>query len=160
MPSIISELTEEEFKGLLDEYFAPPERRMKMTEVEVKALAQVLNAKIDIPIASEMWEEKIFIKVVLKIDTFLYDNLPNEIYDLFRSLENGISDQEASRLLGRLSKLANEKINIPYLPESAEYVAIKCVLGIMLNAARKQWDFARAVDSSDEELSKLLVAAA
>lgn len=151
MPTI-NELTEEQFKELLDEYFAPPEKRTKMTQDEVRDLANRLNDKINVPLIGETMEEKILIKIIVKIDRFLYDNLPNEIYDLVRSLDRGIDDDEAKRLITRLSILANDIINIPYIPESAEYVAIKFVIGVVINAARKEWDFDRAKDSSERDL--------
>lgn len=140
----ITELSEEQFKGLLDEYFAPAEKRSKMDEEEVKDLAKRLNEKIDVPIINETGEEKILIKIVIKVDRFLYDNLPNEFYDLARSLDKGIDDAEAKRLIKRLSKLANKELDIPYLPESAEYVAIRLIIGVIINAARKQWDMHKA----------------
>ena len=106
----IAELTADQFKELLDEYFAEPKKRSKMTDEEIKDLAQRLNAKINVPIIDEAGEEKILIKIVLKVDRFLYDHLPNEFYDLVRSVDKGIDDDEAKRLTKRLAKLANEKI--------------------------------------------------
>jgi len=149
---IINELTEEEFKNLLDEYFAPPSKRTKMTQSEVKDLAQRLNDKIDVPLITEPSEEKILIKIVIKVDTFLYDNLPNELYDMIRSLDKGIDDDEAKRLITRLSTLANKKIDIPYIPETAEYIAIRFIIGVVINAARTRWDFNRAKDAQEQEL--------
>ncbi|WP_043319512.1 hypothetical protein [Microbulbifer sp. HZ11] len=148
----INELTETQFKELLDDYFAPPEKRQKMTEEEIRELAVRLNDKVDIPLVWETAEEKILIKVVLKVDTFLYDNLPNEIYDLVRSLDKGITESEASRLINRLSVLANKKIEIPYIPEAAEYIAIRFVIGVIINAARKEWNFELAKDAPESEL--------
>lgn len=140
----INELTEEQFRNLLDDYFAKPEKRTKLTAQEVKDLAKRLNKKINVPIVRETGEEKILIKVVMKVDNFLYDNLPNEFYELVRSLDQGIDDEEAKRLIKRLSKLANTHIDIPYLPEAMEYVAIRFVIGIIINAARKEWDIYKA----------------
>lgn len=151
MPTI-NDLTKSEFETLLNEYFAPPEKRSKMSVAEIKSLAERLNEKVNVPLVGETTEEKILIKVVLKVDGFLYDNLPNEIYDLVRSVDKGIDDDEAKRLVTRLSILANDKIDIPYIPETAEYIAIKYVIAVIINAARKKWDFNKANDSSDEAL--------
>lgn len=145
----LGQLTEEQFRELLDEYFAPPVKRHKMTETEVRNLAEKLNEKINIPFFSEKKEGKILIKIVLKIDTFLYDNLPNEFYDLVRSIDDGIDDDEAKRLIKRLSRLANDKIDIPYLPEQAEYIAIRFVIGVIINAGRKNWDFLKAKNAAE-----------
>lgn len=139
MPTI-NELTADEFKTLLNEYFAKPEERSKMSVDEIKELAQKLNEKINVPIVRETGEEKILIKVIIKIDQFLYDNLPNEFYGLVRDVNKGIDDAEAKRLIKRLSKLANEHINIPYMPEAMEYTAIRFVMGVIINSARKGWD--------------------
>lgn len=143
MPTL-AELTEDQFKLLLDEYFAPPGKRQKLTQAEVLELAKKLNEKINVPIIAETGEEKILVKIVVKIDTFLYDNLPNEFYDLIRSSRNGISDEEAKRLIKRLANLANDKIDIPYVPETMEYIAIRFVIGIVVNAARKNWNLKSA----------------
>jgi hypothetical protein len=140
----INELTVDDFRRLLDEYFAPPEKRTKMTDEEIKDLAVRLNEKINIPFIREINEQKIYIKVIVTIDRFLYDNLPNELYDLIRSLDEGISDDEAKRLIKRVSTLANEKINIPYISEEIEYMVLKFVIGIIINSARKGWDLVRA----------------
>ncbi|MBL4709961.1 MAG: hypothetical protein JKY48_16130 [Flavobacteriales bacterium] len=144
----IGDMTPAQYKVLLKEYFAPDEKRSKMTDEEIKELAQQLNKKINVPLINELKEEKIFIKIVLKIDRFLYDNLPNEFYDLVRSLEGGIEDKEAKRLIKRLSQLANKKIDIPYIPEQLEYVAIRFIIGLIINAARKKWNLKKAQENA------------
>jgi hypothetical protein len=94
----------------------------------------------------------------------LYDHLPNEFYDLIRSTDMGIDDKEAKRLVRRLTRLANEKIDIPYLPEAAEHFVFKFVIGIVVKAARKTLDFEKVrnesdkfiVPDSDEDVEKLV----
>jgi polyhydroxyalkanoate synthesis regulator phasin len=149
MTTTIAELTTEQFTELLSEFYAEPVKRNKMTMDEIKDLAQRLNRKINVPIISETGEEKILIKIILKIDTFLYDHLPNEFYDMIRSTDRGIDKKEAKRLVRRLTKLANEKIDIPYLPEVAEHFAIKFVIGIVVRAAQKNLNFENARMDSD-----------
>ena len=149
MPTALTELTTEEFKTLLSEFYAEPIKRTKMTPEEIKDLAQRLNKKINVPLINETGEEKIFIKIILKIDTFLYDHLPNEFYDLIRSKDMGIDDKEAKRLVRRLTRLANEKIDIPYLPEALEHFALKFVIGMVVKAARKAVDFDSVRNDSD-----------
>jgi len=150
MPKKVAELTTEEFEILLKEYYAPPEKRTKMTTEEVKDLAQRLNKKINVPIINETGEEKILIKIILEIDNFLYDHLPNEFYDLIRSADRGIDETEAKRLIRRLTKCANDKIDIPYLPEPMEFVALRFVIGMLVRAAMKKMDFVKARSESDE----------
>jgi hypothetical protein len=160
----VAELTVSEFEILLNEYFAEPTLRHKMTLDEIKDLAERLNRKIDVPLVKETKEEKILIKIILKIDTFLYDNLPNEFYDLIRSTDRGIDDKEAKRLVRRLAKAANSKIDIPYIPEFAEKFAFRFVIGMVVKAARKNLDFNKVrsesddmvVPDSDEEIEKMV----
>ena len=84
------------------------------------------------------------------IYNFLYDNLPNEFYGLLRSTEKGIDDTEAIQLISRLTKLANNKIDIPILSEKAEEKAIKFVIGLVVNAARKTLNFNKVLSNSDK----------
>jgi len=145
----VAELTTEQFTELLSDFYAVPEKRSKMTEEEIKELASRLNEKINVPIISETGEEKILIKVILKIDNFLYDHLPNEFYDLVRSVDKGIDNREARRLVRRLTKLANDKIDIPYLPEAMEHIALKFVIGMIVKAARKKLKLGDVLSTSD-----------
>ena len=144
-------LTDAQYQAVLSDFYAAQEKRARLSQPEVLAIASSLNKKIDIPIFfSEAQEQKILVKIVTKIDGFLYDNLPNEVYDLIRSLPEGIDDEDAQRIVKSFSKLANEKINIPYLPEFTEYVAISFVINVIVNAMRKQWDLGRALDVFDD----------
>ncbi len=149
MPTALTELTTEEFKSLLSEFYAEPIKRTKMTPDEIRDLAQRLNKKINVPLINETGEEKIFIKIILKIDTFLYDHLPNEFYDLIRSTDMGIDDQEAKRLVRRLTRLANAKIDIPYLPEPLEHFVLKFIIGMVVKSARKAMNFDSVRNDSD-----------
>lgn len=147
----VAELSTEEFKLLLADFYAAPEKRSKMTHDEIKDLAVRLNKKINVPIINETKEEKILIKIILKIDNFLYDNLPNEFYDLVRSSDKGIDAKEAKRLVRRLTRLANDKIDIPYLPEAMERIALKFVIGLVVKAAQKKLSLA-AVSANSENM--------
>jgi hypothetical protein len=160
----LNELKTKEFKDLLNDFYAEPIRRNKMTQEEIIDLAQRLNERINVPIINETREEKIFVKIILKIDTFLYDNLPNEFYDLIRSSEMGIDEKEAKRLVRRLTKMANDKVDIPYLPEFAERFAIKFVIGMVVKSARKKMSFEKVrqksrdlvIPESDDEIENLV----
>ncbi len=149
MPKL-AELTTKQFEDLLNDFYAEPVKRHKMTEEEVRDLAQRLNDKINVPIIDENKEEQIFIKIILRIDTFLYDHLPNEFYDVIRSADRGIDQKEAKRLVRRLTRIANDKIDIPYIPEIAEQFALKFVIGIVVKAARKHLNFEKVRAKSKE----------
>lgn len=146
--SKLADLTTTEFTALLNDFYAKPIHRNKMTEKEIIDVAKRLNERIKVPIIDETGEEKILIKVILRIDTFLYDNLPNEFYDLVRSSDKGIDEKEARRLVRRLTRMANDKIDIPYIPEIAERFAIKFVIGLVIKAARKKFSFEQLIANS------------
>ncbi|NQU52155.1 MAG: hypothetical protein HQ522_06405 [Bacteroidetes bacterium] len=145
----VAELTTDQFIKLLDDFHAEPAKRSKMEPEEIKELATRLNNKINVPIINETKEEKILIKIIFKIDNFLYDNLPNEFYDLVRSTDKGIDKREAKRLVRRLTRLANDKIDIPYIPEPMERIAFKFVIGMIVKAACKNLKLSTVLETSD-----------
>jgi len=150
MSTITIEINPEKYRSILDDYYAPPEKRHKLEQKEVERLASLINSKVNIPFVNDEKEQRIFIKIVTKIDSFLYDHLPNELYDLIHDAHDGIDAEEAKEIIDRLSKAANQKINIPYLPEITEYWVIKLLLGLIVNSMRKHWDFNKAVANAQE----------
>jgi hypothetical protein len=164
MAKKISELNETDFGNLMNDFYAEPSLRSKLTHDEIKNLAEKLNGKINIPIIGETGEEKIFIKIILKIDNFLYDNMPNEFYDLIRHSENGIDEKEAKVLVNRLTKLANKKINLPFISEKTEEKIFRFIIGLIVKAAKKNTDLEKvsaelegmAIPESKKELKKIV----
>jgi hypothetical protein len=149
MAKKILELAKAEFDTLLNDYYAEPQHRSQLTPEELQALAERLNRKIDIPIIKETGEEKILIKIILKIDNFLYENLPNEFYDLVRSAEKGIDEEEAKMMVTRLTKLANKKINLPFLSEKAEEKIIRFVIDLIVKSSIKKHNLQETLKNSE-----------
>lgn len=148
MAKKIAELNNIDFNALADDFYAEPKLRNKLTEDEVKALAERLNGKVNIPIIGETGEEKILIKIILKIDNFLYDNLPNEFYDLIRTVDKGIDEEEAKMMIRRLTKLANKKINLPFLSEKTEEKVLGYVIEMLVNSAAKNQNLNSVLNKS------------
>lgn len=144
MPKI-GEYSREQFQHLLEEFFAPPAQRNNLSETEIRALAQKLNERVQIPFIRETQEEQILFKVILNIDSFLYDHLPNEIYDHLRDLDRGMDHHDTAQLIDRLTRCANEKLQIPYLPEFAEAFAIRFVISIVIHGAKRNMNFEQAL---------------
>ena len=140
-------LTDVQYNTIMSEFFAASQNRTRMSKDEVEKLAAMLNKKINIPFFfSEPKEFAILVKIVTKIDMFLYNKLPNEIYDSIRSLDDGIvSDAEAKQVVVRLSKLANETIDIPYLSEITEHFVIRLLVGSIVNGMRKNWTLDKSI---------------
>lgn len=143
-------LTNHQYEAVIRDYFANKALRKRLEKSDVEALASKLNEKINIPFFfSEEKEKTVLIKIVTQVDSFLYDHLPNEIYDSIRHAKDGaISDDVAKQLITRLSTLANKKIDIPYLPEKIEYLAVNFILSILVNAMRKNWSLSKTLDQS------------
>lgn len=56
---ITDELTDDQFKLLLDEYICKPKKLARMTDNKVRDIIQRLNAKIKVPVINETQEGKI-----------------------------------------------------------------------------------------------------
>lgn len=120
-----------------------------MTEAEIEVFASPINERFEIPLVKESGEQRILRKVVLRVDNFLYDNVPNELYDMVRSVDKGISDKEARQLIRRLTRLANDKLDIPYVPELVEKQIYRFIIATVINAARKDSVFEQEVESEE-----------
>ncbi len=109
-----------------------------LTDTEVNALAQKVNEAINLPfIRKEEKEFIVFVKVIKKIDQFLYNLLPNEYYELVKDASDGISKEEANKIEERLTPLINNVVNIPVLSEKQEAKLIGLVLGLIIRAMIK-----------------------
>jgi len=149
-PKSLSQLSTEDFLKILDGYFAPNQKRSRLMPEEIQALAIRFNERINVPLISETLEEVILFKVILKIDVFLYDHLPNELYDMIRSADQGLTESESKSILKRLISVANKKIDIPYLPEIIEHFVIRFVITVILKAMSKTWTLDLAIEKSDD----------
>jgi hypothetical protein len=108
-----------------------------LTDEQLNALAQKINAAINIPILGEKAEFVVFAKIIKLIDIKMYELLLNECYELINSVNDGISEADAELMTTRLSKLLNETINIPFISEEKEEKLIGLVLGYIVGAMVK-----------------------
>ncbi len=105
-----------------------------LSDEEINALAEKVNAEINIPFLSEEKEFVTFSKIIRFIDRQLYKLLPNEVYAMVKSTSDGISEEEARQMLKRITPMVNNVVNIPILTEIQEYKLIDLVLEIIMNA--------------------------
>ncbi len=114
------------------------DRKIEMlSENELESIATKLNGVVNLPVIGEAKEQVILVKLVKTIDRFIYQRIPNEIYELVRNSSDGISDEEARLIEERLASGLNNGINIPYLTERMEQRAFEFVIGVIVNALRK-----------------------
>ena len=105
-----------------------------LSDEQVNAIAQKVNVAVNLPLLGEKAEFRVFAKIVRVLDRKLYEVLPNEYYQLINDASNGISAEEASKMEERLTKLLNEKVNIPFISERKEEMLIGIVVGQIVRA--------------------------
>ena len=117
-------LKDDQYSALVKAYFAKRSQRQLLNKSESIKIAERLNEKVSLPFLSEPKEQAVLLKIILKIDNYLYESLPNEIYELIHNIDEGFDDSEAAQLAARLSKQAHDDISLPFFN-------ISC--GILLN---------------------------
>lgn len=130
-------LTQEQWEQLRNDMDSQIEM---LNDEEILYFASKLNDKINIPFVREEKEEKTFVKIVKKIDRFLYQNLPNELYGLVKITSDGISEEEAEKLKLVLASRLNKKFDIPYIPEFIEQEIFELAVSIIVKAMKKNFN--------------------
>ena len=128
------ELTENQLENLKTEMSTQIDM---LTTEEVEHLANKLNNDINLPFMTEKTENTIFVKIVIKVDRYLYNLLPNEIYKLIRDAEDGLDDKEVENLINVLSRRANDSFDIKYLPEWVEQEVFELLVGLIVGAMKR-----------------------
>jgi hypothetical protein len=108
-----------------------------LSDAEVEHLAKLMDAKIEIPFMPKGHEQTILCKIVRKVDRYLYEVLPNELYSMVKSSHEGLSVDEAQQLHEIIATRANPRFSIRYLPESVEQQVFHFLIGLLLRAMRK-----------------------
>lgn len=108
-----------------------------LSSKQLDLIATKLNGWVNIPFVSEKKEQIVFVKIVKKVDRFIYKNLPNELYEVINDSLDGVSISEAELIEERLSSYINRYINIPYLTERMEQKVFEFILGIIISALVK-----------------------
>ena len=107
---------------------------MLLSTEERKKLAELLNARIDIPWVPESMEGPIFEHGVTAVGTALGETLPEALGDLLRDGGQGIGEAEAKAFGERLVKALNQKINLPYFDEEQEANFIRMAVEPLVEA--------------------------
>ncbi len=122
-----------------------------LNEAQVVEIAEKINARVNIPLLSESTEERILETIINTIDDELDEaavDLPPILKDIWDKLEGGLTPEKAfniiitiltKELTPRLTKIANEKINIPLLSEETEArLIIEPAIELILASVRAQ----------------------
>lgn len=138
-------LSDAQHEKMVKEFFAKKSARQLLSKEETVAIAQRLNEKVSLPFLSETKEHLVLLKIVLKVDNYFYETLPNEIYHLIYDLDEGFDESEAAQLAARLNKLAHEEIKLPFLTDHQEYYSVAFVLSLLINAMREGSDLEHSI---------------
>lgn len=138
-------ISEEQHKKVLKDFFAKKSARYQLSREEHIAIAERLNEKINLPFMGEAKEHAVLVKLILKIDNYFYEHLPNEIYSLIHNLDEGFDETEAAQLASRMNKMAHEDICLPLLSDHHEYYSITFVVSVLINAMREGCDLEHAI---------------
>ncbi len=153
MKQVTLTLTDQQLQAVLTAINETEIVRQRLSEEQIASIAEKLNQRIDIPFMKERKESKILTNIVRKVDSFLCEALPDEIYQLYQNSQDGLTDDEAKELAARISELATNVIDIPYLPRILEYKAINFIVGVIVNGMRKDWD----IEKAKEEVEKMII---
>lgn len=124
-----------------------------LTQKEVEKLATLLNKKVNIPLMSETTEQTILVKIVRRVDSYLYNALPNELYEQIRDASDGISNEEADQMRAVLATRLNKEVNIKYLPEFVEQQIFELLFGVLISAMRKTFHLDQAIAEADSTIA-------
>jgi len=113
-----------------------------LSHKEIEKIATKLNRKINVPFLSEEKEQVVLVKLVRKVDKYIYSVLPNEFYELIKNSTDGIDEDEADMIKNRVAKSINKAVDIPYIPEPLEQIAFEFIVGQIINALRKGFSVA------------------
>jgi len=127
-------LTQEQIQQIMTDMYY---QSSMLTDEEVNALAQRVNSTINLPFLGEEKEFVVIVKIIKWIDGQLYNFLPNEYYELIHDAHDGISREEANKIVERITPLINKVVNVPVVPEAIEGLIINMILGIIVHAMVK-----------------------
>ncbi len=114
-------------------------KSVRMTDAQIEKFANSLVENIDIPFMPKNREQAIAKKIVGRFDDFLWETLPDEIYELINDASDGLDQKETNKLISHLTKVANKRINIKYLPEDVEADIIRYLLRKILKHLMKKY---------------------
>jgi len=79
---------------------------------------------------------KLMKPLVVKAIATLAKELPPDLLALLTDVSEGMDDESIALWQGKLTKIVNDKIDIPKLPEWMEQYIFSTIIGLLLNFAR------------------------
>lgn len=104
-----------------------------MSDYSKEQMIKKVNEELDLPFVPEGLEEKGIRWVVDKI----FPAIPDWALPLLYDSLDGVDETELGSLEDSLVKVVNEKVDLPYVPESLEETLIRPVINALLSFAVK-----------------------
>ncbi|MBL9028320.1 MAG: hypothetical protein JNL21_39380 [Myxococcales bacterium] len=109
-----------------------------LNDQQIDALADKLNAKLDIPLAGEGTEKQILTTALQQLNKVLAGQLGEELRATIGPLVDGsASGEEAARLRTQAVDLLNKKVNLPVVGEETEAKLLGPVVDGIVDVLRK-----------------------
>ncbi len=109
-----------------------------LSEKQIEALADKLNAKLDIPLVGEGTEKQILTTALQQLNKALDGQAGEELRGILAPLVDGTATgDEAVRLKGQAVELLNKKVNLPVVGEDTEAKLLGPVVDGMVDVLRK-----------------------
>ena len=103
------------------------------TEEKIAAIVEAVNAATDVPFIGEVTEGKAITFVAKK--TLVH--LPDRALDAILSVSDGLSDDEIAMLTDVLTSFVNQAVDVPWVPETVEELAIRQAVSFILLKAKE-----------------------
>lgn len=107
---------------------------MLLNADEKKQIAELLNARLDVPWVPEQIELTLFEHAVGLIDTTVEGLLPEAFSSLLRDGSLGIDPSQAQVFGERLLQALNKRVDLPYLDEVQEASLFKMMIDPLVQA--------------------------
>lgn len=101
-------------------------------EEKINAIVVAVNAATDVPLIGEVTEGK----AISWIAQYTLVHLPDRALDAILSVSDGLSDDEIAMLTDVLTSFINAEIDIPFVPETIEEIAIRQGVAFILSKAK------------------------
>lgn len=107
------------------------------TNEQVDAMVTKLLDKVQVPFISEDKEKIILAKAIRKIDRFVYEHLPVELYECIHLTEDGISGEDSEIIKERLIDLVERYVHLPFISVEKETLIFEIIIDSITFAIKK-----------------------
>lgn len=102
-------------------------------EEKITAIVDAVNASTDVPFIGEVTEGK----AIEYVATRTLVHLPDRALDAILTVSDGLSDDEIAMLTDVLTSFINQAVDVPWVPESVEELAIRQAVAFILDKAKE-----------------------